>query len=153
MSLICKEICRKNLESPLKRKERLSMKKYENFCAALENMKEIYQYEEPYDNVVLTGLVGLYEICFEQAWKAMKELLEMHGYEEGATGSPKMILKTAYKSGMIQDEDLWLQALQERNNVAHSYNQNIAMGIVRLVKSEFYNMFCELQEEISSNWL
>jgi nucleotidyltransferase substrate binding protein (TIGR01987 family) len=129
------------------------MKKYENFCATLENMKEIYQYEEPYDNVVLTGLVGLYEICFEQAWKAMKELLEMHGYEEGATGSPKMILKTAYKSGMIQDEDLWLQALQERNNVAHSYNQNIAIEIVRLAKSEFYNMFCELQKEISSNWL
>jgi nucleotidyltransferase substrate binding protein (TIGR01987 family) len=129
------------------------MKKYENFCAALENMKEIYQYEEPYDNVVLTGLVGLYEICFEQAWKAMKELLEIHGYEEGATGSPKMILKTAYKSGMIQDEDLWLQALQERNNVAHSYNQNIAIEIVRLAKSEFYNMFCELQKEISSNWL
>jgi nucleotidyltransferase substrate binding protein (TIGR01987 family) len=129
------------------------MKKYENFCATLENMKEIYQYEEPYDNVVLTGLVGLYEICFEQAWKAMKELLEMHGYEEGATGSPKMILKTAYKSGMIQDEDLWLQALQERNNVAHSYNHNIAIEIVRLAKSEFYNMFSELQKEISSNWL
>jgi hypothetical protein len=54
---------------------------------------------------------------------------------------------------MIQDEDLWLQALQERNNVAHSYNQNIAIGIVRLAKSEFYNMFCELQKEISSNWL
>jgi nucleotidyltransferase substrate binding protein (TIGR01987 family) len=129
------------------------MKKYENFCAALENMKEIYQYEEPYNNVVSTGLVGLYEICFEQAWKAMKELLEIHGYEESATGSPKMILKTAYKSGMIQDEDLWLQALQERNNVEHSYNQNIAIGIVRLTKSEFYNMFCELQKEISSNWL
>jgi nucleotidyltransferase substrate binding protein (TIGR01987 family) len=129
------------------------MKKYENFCAALENMKEIYKYEEPYDNVVLTGLVGLYEICFEQAWKAMKELLEMHGYEEGATGSPKIILKTAYKSGMIKEEELWLRALQERNNVAHSYNQNVAREIVELAKSEFYNMFCELQKELESNWL
>ena len=33
------------------------MKKYENFCQALINMKDIYNYEEPYDNVVLTGLV------------------------------------------------------------------------------------------------
>ena len=49
------------------------MKKYENFCASLENMKDIYNYEEPYDNVVLTGLVGLYEITFEQSWKMMKE--------------------------------------------------------------------------------
>jgi nucleotidyltransferase substrate binding protein (TIGR01987 family) len=129
------------------------MKKYENFCAAFENLKEIYKYNEPYDNVVLTGLVGLYEICFEQAWKAMKELLEMHGYEEGATGSPKMILKTAYKSGMIKDEELWLRALQERNNVAHSYNQNIALGIIHMAKSEFYDMFCELQKEIECNWL
>jgi nucleotidyltransferase substrate binding protein (TIGR01987 family) len=129
------------------------MKKYENFCAAFENLKEIYKYNEPYDNVVLTGLVGLYEICFEQAWKAMKELLEMHGYEEGATGSPKMILKTAYKSGMIKDEELWLRALQERNNVTYSYNQNITLGIVNLAKSEFYDMFCELQKEIESNWL
>lgn len=48
------------------------MKKYENFCQALINMKDIYNYEEPYDNVVLTGLVGLYEITFEQSWKMMK---------------------------------------------------------------------------------
>ena len=34
------------------------MKKYENFCSSLKNMKEI---------------------------------LEMHGFEEGATGSPKII--------------------------------------------------------------
>ena len=48
------------------------MKKYENFCAALANMEEIYHYQEPYDNVVLTGLVGLYEICFEKECKVMK---------------------------------------------------------------------------------
>ena len=39
------------------------MKKYENFCLALSNMQEIYKYEKPYDTVILTGLVGLYEIC------------------------------------------------------------------------------------------
>ena len=41
------------------------MKKYENFRAALENMKEIYKYDPPYDNVVLTGLVGFYEMFCE----------------------------------------------------------------------------------------
>ena len=51
------------------------MRKYENFCNSLSNMKDIYNYEEPYDNVVITGLVGLYEICFEQSWKMMKEIL------------------------------------------------------------------------------
>ena len=129
------------------------MKKYENFCVSLENMKDIYNYEEPYDNVVLTGLVGLYEITFEQSWKMMKEILEIHGFSEGATSSPKMILRTAYKAGMIKDEELWLSALQERNNVTHSYNRKIAMGIITQVKQKFYKMFCELKEEIDRNWI
>ena len=129
------------------------MKKYENFCSSLGNMKDIYNYEEPYDNVVLTGLVGLYEITFEQSWKMMKEILQNHGYEEGATGSPKIILKTAYKAGMIKDEELWLRALQARNNVTHSYNQKIALGIVSETKNEFYKMFVELKEEVENGWL
>ena len=129
------------------------MKKYENFCQALTNMKDIYNYEEPYDNVVLTGLVGLYEITFEQSWKMMKEILQNHGYEEGATGSPKIILKTAYKAGMIKDEDLWLKALRERNNVTHSYNQNIALSIILQAKEKFYDMFYQLKKEIDENWI
>lgn len=129
------------------------MKKYENFCSSLGNMKDIYNYKEPYDNVVLTGLVGLYEITFKQSWKMMKEILQNHGYEEGATGSPKIILKTAYKAGMIKDEDMWLRALQARNNVTHSYNQKIALGIVAEAKNEFYEMFTDLKEEVEDNWL
>lgn len=129
------------------------MKKYENFCASLKNMKEIYDYDEPYNTVILTGLVGLYEICFEQSWKMMKEILEIHGYEEGATGSPKIILRTAYSAGMIKDEEKWLRALQERNNVTHSYNEIIALGIVRQAKAEFYELFVQLKEEIEKNWM
>lgn len=129
------------------------MKKYENFCASLKNMKEIYDYDEPYNTVVLTGLVGLYEICFEQSWKMMKEILEIHGYEEGATGSPKIILRTAYRAGMIKNEDAWLRALQERNNVTHSYNEEIALEIVRQAKAIFYDLFVQLKDEIDKNWL
>lgn len=127
------------------------MKKYENFCAALKNLKDIYRYEEPYDNVILTGLVGLYEICFEQSWKMMKELLEEQGFQEGASGSPKLILKTAYHAGLIQKEELWLEALAARNNVAHAYNQNVALDIIRQTKTEFYEMFCRL-EEAAQEW-
>lgn len=129
------------------------MKKYENFCASLLNMKEIYNYKEPFDTVVLTGMVGLYELCFEQSWEMMKEILELHGYEESATGSPKIILKTAYRAGMIKDEDMWLRALLERNNVAHSYNKKIALGIVAQAKENFYEMFCGLKKEVEDHWL
>ena len=126
------------------------MKKYENFVLALNNLEDIYNYTEPYGNVELTGLVGLFEVCFEQSWKAMKELLLEEGFAEGSTGSPKQILKTAYQAGLIHDEHLWLDALVSRNNVAHSYNKAIALDIVRNTKERYYDMFQTLKKDMDS---
>lgn len=129
------------------------MKKYENFCATLQNLHYVYEYDEPYTIVILTGLVGLYKFCFEQSWKMMKKLLSQSGYAESATGSPRSILKLAYSAGMIHDEIIWMQALQARNNASHSYNENIALTIVRQTKKLFYPMFVQLQEEVEAHWI
>ena len=129
------------------------MKKYENFCNALLNLKDIFDYEEPYNNIELTGMVGLYEVCFEQSWKAMKEILEINGFSESQTGSPRQIIKTAYKAGMLKDEESWLLALAARNNVAHSYNKVIALDIVRNTKDKFYDMFMNLKQVLEENWI
>ena len=129
------------------------MKKFDNFCLALQNLKDIYRYNEPYENVVLTGMTALYEICFEQSWKAMKEILEYGGFRESATGSPRQILKTAYKAGMIKDEKLWLDALWSGNNAAHAYNKEIALDIIRNTKERYFKMFEALKEEIERNWI
>ena len=129
------------------------MKKYENFVAAFENLKDIYDYSEPYGNVELTGLVGVFEVCFEQSWKAMKEILEANGFSEGRTGSSKQILKTAYSAGMIEDEDMWLDALVSRNNVAHAYNKDIALEIVRNTKDRYFKLFETLVVNLKEDWL
>lgn len=128
------------------------MKKFDNFCKALDNLEDIYKYEEPYDNVVLTGLVALYEICFEQSWKAVKKVLSENGIEEAATGSPRSIIKLDYSVNLIKDQEVWLEALVSRNNVAHAYNQAIAMDIVKKTKERYVVMFRELRSEIKENW-
>ena len=129
------------------------MKKYENFCNALQNLKDIYDYEEPYGNVELTGLVGLFEVCFEQSWKVMKEILESNGYDSAQTGSPRHIIKTAYQAGMIEDESSWLDSLVSRNNVAHAYNKDVALDIIHATRETYYNMFLALKEKIEQNWM
>ena len=40
-----------------------------------------------------------------------------------------------------------------KNNVAHSYNHKIALGIVDEAKNEFYQMFCDLRKEVETTWL
>ena len=129
------------------------MKKYDNFCSALVNLKDIYNYNEPYGNVEMTGMVGLFEVCFEQAWKAMKEILENCGYDSAQTGSPKHIIKTAYQANMINEEELWLGALIARNNVTHAYNKDIALDIINETKEKYYAMFCKLKEDLEKNWI
>ena len=128
------------------------MQKLDNFCRALRNLDEIRHYTPPYGPVELSGMVALYEICFEQSWKAMKEALALSGFSEGKTGSPKLILKTAYLAGMIRDEALWLSALAARNNASHAYSEAIALEIVRDIGEKFLPMFHDLKTELTANW-
>lgn len=83
----------------------------------------------------------------------MKEILEQQGFSENKTGSPRQVLKTAYQSGMINDEELWLQALQARNNVAHAYNEAIAQSIVKESQEIYIAMFRDLKTTLETNWL
>lgn len=129
------------------------MKKYENFCRAYTNLKNEIVKEPPYDVLSLTGLVALYQIAFEQSWKMMKEILENHGYNEAVTGSPRGVIKTAYAAHMINDEGAWLKAMVARNNVAHSYNEDIALGIIKEAKEIYVEMLGDLKTEIEKNWL
>lgn len=129
------------------------MKKFDNFVRALANLKLCKNYTAPYDVVTETGLVNLFSICFEQSWKAMKEILESHGYSERKTGSPKMIIKLAYSAGMLQDESGWLELLDRRNEIAHSYNEEVAVTIIEKTKEKYLILFEELEEELRKSWI
>ena len=46
-----------------------------------------------------------------------------------------------------------VDALAARNNVAHAYNQAVALDIVRQTKELYYPMFAALKKNIEENWL
>ena len=129
------------------------MRKFDNFCRALHNLEDIHKYAPPYDNVVLTGLVSLYQICFEQAWKAMKESMENEGVSMAATGSPRSIIKEAYRLQMIDDEAGWLEALQARNQASHAYNREVALEVIEKTRERYLPLFHELKTSIETNWI
>ena len=129
------------------------MKKFENFKKALTNLELCRDYEPPYDVVTETGLVNLFVICFEQSWKAMKEILEKHGYDKGKTGSPRMIIKLAYSAGMIKNEEKWLGLLEHRNLASHTYDEGVAEEIIAETKRCYLDLFRQLEMELTENWL
>ena len=129
------------------------MKKYDNFCKALANLKEGSKLEEPYTIVEQTGIVGLFEICFEQSWKLMKEVLEEHGRFENKIGSPRAIIKIAYQCGMIDDCEGWLALLEARNILSHIYSDEQSLNVIRKVKSDYISLFEDLNAELKKRWL
>ena len=116
-------------------------------------MREIHDYELPYNRVIQVGIVGVFRHCFNQSWKMMQVIPTKQCFAEAQTGLPKQILKLACSAGTITDEARWLKALQARNKVTHSYNERIALEIVRGAKEWYYDMFCMLKAEIEKYWL
>lgn len=129
------------------------MRKYENFCKALSNLYEGLKLNEPYSVVEQTGIVGLFEICFEQSWKLMKAVLEDHGRFEDKIASPRAIIKIAYQCNMIKDEEKWLELLESRNILAHTYSDAEAVEIIRKLKTDYFGLFEELRDEIDDRWI
>lgn len=129
------------------------MRKYDNFCKALANLKEGLSLTEPYTIVEQTGIAGLFAICFEQSWKLMKAALEEHGRFEETIGSPRAIIKVAYQCGMIGHCESWLELLESRNLLAHIYSDEQALYAIRKTKSLYVDLFEDLKAELERNWL
>lgn len=130
------------------------MKKYENFSRALANLKEGAETKEPYTVVEQVGVAGLFSICFEQSWKLMKEILDNHGRTDDRVGSPRSVIKLAYQCGMIDNCEGWLELLEARNILAHTYSDEQALAIIRRIKPEFIPLFEALKNEIAEKeWL
>ena len=129
------------------------MKKYDNFCKALKNLSEISKIEKPYNIVEQTGITALFTLCFEQSWKLMKELMEKDGLFENKIGSPRMIIKLAFKSSMINDEESWLEMLETRNTLAHIYSGDLSLTAISSIENKYIPLFKKLKNDIDENWI
>ena len=119
------------------------MKKFENFCRALKNL-ELAAEQESYSPLEETGFVAMFEICFEQSWKLLKEILKREGIDESKTGSPRQILKSAYGAGILSDEKIWLEILEDRNILSHVYDADIIFKI----KQKYLPTFQKLKSTV-----
>lgn len=83
------------------------MKKFEHFKSNLKVLVTA-ENEDLSNEFIVGGIIDKFFVQFELGWKVLKELLSYEGQSISATGSPKMILKTAYTIFDFIDEDIWL---------------------------------------------
>jgi nucleotidyltransferase substrate binding protein (TIGR01987 family) len=99
------------------------------------------------DDIVLDATIQRFEFTFEMSWKLMKAYLEYEGIAEAT--SPRSSIREAFKQGLIEDGDVWLDMLLDRNRTVHTYDEETAIVIYNNVKSKYLSLFDSFCDVIS----
>ena len=127
------------------------MKKYENYVSALKSLRKAPE-QDLSNDFIQSGIIDKFSIQFELGWKVLKELLTYEGINAAKTGSPREIIKQAYQYYPCIEEDVWLDMLSQRNNMAHIYDGNAAKALAQEIISRFIPAFEKLEKSICERY-
>lgn len=97
------------------------MEVIQSFENSISRLKEVLEEEKTVIN--RDSAIKRFELTFELAWKSTQHLLRDQGI---VCRSPREALKEAFKFGLIEDDDIWLKMLSDRNLSIHTYNESLA---------------------------
>ncbi len=98
----------------------------DDFSAALAQLRDALN-EPVHSNLIKAGCIQYFEFGFELGWKACKIVSAEQGLPDCL--SPKACLRQAFTQGWIEDEAVWLEMLDARNRMAHTYDARKALEI------------------------
>ena len=117
--------------------------KHDKFKKAVDRLQEsIEEYEQCELLSSRDGVIQRFEFCIELLWKVLKIYLEDQGYQD--VYSPKAVMKKAFLDGVIKDEQVWIQLLEDRNRTSHIYDEAAAEGIYKNIRNRYIIMFNEI---------
>jgi nucleotidyltransferase substrate binding protein (TIGR01987 family) len=93
------------------------------------------------------GLVQGFEFTHELAWNVLKDYLEDAGVS-GVIGS-KGATREAFKNGLLEDGEAWMDMIKARNLSSHTYNTETAAEIVEGILTRFYPAFEQLARALA----
>jgi nucleotidyltransferase substrate binding protein (TIGR01987 family) len=87
---------------------------------AVDDLKAALRYEKQAreERFFYSGLSKEFEVCFEYAWKALRDEVVAAGLD---APSPRDAVKQAGALGLVADVELWLDFLRIRNLAVHDY--------------------------------
>lgn len=83
----------------------------------------------------------------ELSWKMIRDFFESQGNSE-IYGS-KDATRQAFKFGLINDGEIWMQMIKSRNITSHTYDEKTVDEIVDLVFSAYYQAFKNIETKFS----
>lgn len=118
-----------------------------------QNFENAYRYfeaaveKEDYNQLEASGLVQAFEFTFELGWKTLKDYL----YEMGPkTNFARDTIKESFQGNIIEDGHTWIEMLESRNELSHTYNESAAERAVKTIKEKYYPAIKQVYEFLKS---
>jgi len=82
------------------------------------------------------GVIQRFEYSFELAWKTVKDYLEASGLVISPL-TPRQVLKDAFAAKVIADGQVWIDMLDHRNLLSHTYDSAVFERAVEDISSRY----------------
>ncbi|MGI6413307.1 MAG: nucleotidyltransferase substrate binding protein [Syntrophomonadaceae bacterium] len=115
--------------------------RYENFDKAFQQFKAAILEFARLNVLEKEGLIQRFEYTFELAWKTLKDYLEAQGV---IATFPREVIKEAFRYELIKDGETWMDMLEKRNLLAHTYNEERFQYALRKIKEEYYEALAQV---------
>jgi nucleotidyltransferase substrate binding protein (TIGR01987 family) len=96
--------------------------RFDNLQSAYRNLQEAMEAnaQNPTNTLIQMALIKAFEMTFELSWKTMKDYLNYNGIN---VKLPREVIKQAFANDIIIDGQLWIDMLEDRNLMAHTYDE------------------------------
>jgi nucleotidyltransferase substrate binding protein (TIGR01987 family) len=101
----------------------------EEFTKATRRLGEALAQEK--NEFLRDSVIQRFEFCIELSWKTSRKVMGTN------TSAPKQVIREMAQNNLIDDVDIWLRAIDERNLSSHTYNEDLAEKVYKFIE-EFY---------------
>ncbi|MEK6788703.1 MAG: nucleotidyltransferase substrate binding protein [Pseudomonadota bacterium] len=110
--------------------------RFNNFCAAFAKLEQAVAAHEsmPGNDLIQMALIKAFEMTFELSWKTLKDYLQYNGID---VKLPREVLKQAFANDIVEDGQVWIDMLEDRNLMAHTYNEARAQMAVNHIRLRY----------------
>lgn len=92
------------------------------------------------------GLIQAFEYTFELAWNTLKDYFEVQG-ETNIRGS-RDAFRLAFKRGLVENGEVWMDMIQSRTLTSHTYNEEVAEKIAADIVNRYFSEFVSLKTKM-----
>ena len=124
------------------------IQRFTHFVKALSQLKEAVKLaqQRPLSRLEAQGMIQAFEFTHELAWNTLKDFLEDRGVQ-GLYGS-KDASRAAFKAGLIENGEAWMDMIQSRNLTTHTYDEATAAQIISAIRSTYFAEFEALRVKL-----